>query len=178
MSHDEEWHHMVPWLPGEKWADVPGYEGLYRVSTEGRVLSKARPGGNGGLRKFARLNKRHPYLLVGLSKDGMVKSFLVHRLVMAAFVGPCPEGMQVCHNDGNVSNPALSNLRYDTPVGNAADKIKHGTDYFRNLTHCTKGHEYTPENTYRAPGRPNTRYCIACRRAWVDAKRSARGDAA
>jgi hypothetical protein len=46
---------------------------------------------------------------------------------MAVFVGPCPEGMEVCHRDGNASNNNLANLRYGTPVSNAKDKIEHGT---------------------------------------------------
>jgi hypothetical protein len=53
----------------------------------------------------------------------------VHRLVLEAFVGLCPEGMQCCHNDGNPANNALSNLRWDTPKANQADRLRHGTDY-------------------------------------------------
>jgi hypothetical protein len=45
---------------------------------------------------------------------------------MHAFVGPCPEGMQVAHNDGNAANNHLSNLRYATAWENAQDKLQHG----------------------------------------------------
>lgn len=51
----------------------------------------------------------------------------VHRLVLTAFRGPCPEGMQACHCDGDPRNNALGNLRWDTPTANHADKRKHGT---------------------------------------------------
>ena len=51
----------------------------------------------------------------------------MHRLVMLAFVGPCPDGMEVCHKDGVSTNSLLSNLRYDTHVGNYVDAIRHGT---------------------------------------------------
>ena len=48
----------------------------------------------------------------------------VHRLVLLAFVGPCPEGKEACHNDGNQRNNRLDNLRWDTPKANAADRIR------------------------------------------------------
>jgi len=68
------------------------------------------------------------YLVHGLSKDGIQLNYSVHRLVMLAFVGPRPEGLEICHGDGNPENNALSNLRYDTKVGNAADKVLHKTN--------------------------------------------------
>jgi hypothetical protein len=48
-------------------------------------------------------------------------------LVLRAFVGPCPPGMECCHNDGNRANNHLSNLRWDTPKENQADSRRHGT---------------------------------------------------
>ena len=51
----------------------------------------------------------------------------VHRIVLAAFVGPCPDGMEGCHNDGNPANNRIENLRWDTHVSNMADKTTHGT---------------------------------------------------
>lgn len=52
---------------------------------------------------------------------------LVHRLVLEAFVGPCPAGMEGCHNNGCPSDNRLQNLRWDTRLANNADKIRHGT---------------------------------------------------
>jgi hypothetical protein len=52
---------------------------------------------------------------------------MVHQLVAEAFIGACPEEMEVCHRDGNRANNALSNLRYDTRKNNHADKRLHGT---------------------------------------------------
>ena len=51
----------------------------------------------------------------------------VHRLVLRAFVGEPPPGMECCHEDGNRTNPALSNLRWDTRKNNNADRLRHGT---------------------------------------------------
>jgi hypothetical protein len=51
----------------------------------------------------------------------------VHRLVLEAFVGPCPPGMECCHNDGNPLNNRLDNLRWDTRRSNQLDRNRHGT---------------------------------------------------
>lgn len=51
---------------------------------------------------------------------------LIHRLILETFVGPCPGGMECCHNDGDPTNNALSNLRWDTSKANKADMAKHG----------------------------------------------------
>ena len=53
---------------------------------------------------------------------------LVHRLVLEAFVGPCPDGMEAAHNNGNPADNHLVNLRWATPTDNQADRIIHGTD--------------------------------------------------
>jgi hypothetical protein len=44
-----------------------------------------------------------------------------------SFVGPCPDGMQGCHENGVRADNRLSNVRWGTPIENAADKAKHGT---------------------------------------------------
>jgi len=59
--------------------------------------------------------------------DGQIKSFKIHRLVLQAYVGPCPEGLECCHNDGNASNNKLENLRWDTHKNNVEDQKRHGT---------------------------------------------------
>lgn len=119
---------------GEIWRAIPGFEG-YEVSSLGRVRSFRRHGGVGrGLVDRARIKKTHPaangYLCVTLQKpDGnRCSKYPVHALVAAAFLGPRPDGMQVAHADGDRSNARLDNLRYATPLENAEDKRRHGTD--------------------------------------------------
>ena len=51
----------------------------------------------------------------------------VAHLVLTAFVGPCPDGMETCHNNGDCADDRLVNLRWDTHAANLADKIAHGT---------------------------------------------------
>ena len=50
------------------------------------------------------------------------KQYRLHCLVLEAFVGPRPAGMQGCHGDNNKDNNALLNLRWDTPKGNITDR--------------------------------------------------------
>lgn len=50
----------------------------------------------------------------------------VHQLVLESFVGPCPNKMETCHNDGDPTNNKIINLRWDTCKNNCADRAKHG----------------------------------------------------
>lgn len=70
---------------------------------------------------------RHEYPSVFLCKDGIKHCRKVHAIVLEAFVGPCPTGMEGCHEDGDPANPRLDNLRWDTRKGNMADARRHGT---------------------------------------------------
>ena len=61
---------------------------------------------------------KHAYKRVHLSHKGVAKYELVHRLVLEAFVGPCPKGMQTLHADDDPANNRLSNLSWGTPKRN------------------------------------------------------------
>ncbi len=119
----------------EVWKDVIGFEGQYQVSNTGRVksLSRIQYRGESQFRYpvpekilKCKKNNKSGHLAVDLEK-GNIR--LVHRLVLEVFVGPCPEGMECCHEDGNPSNNILTNLRWDTKKSNAADRRKHGTAF-------------------------------------------------
>lgn len=121
----------------ERWADVVGYEGLYRISTFGRVRSvtryverKCRGGGlrvQRGRYLAIAYNVKSKYPFVALWKDGKQKVVFVHQLILEAFVGPCPTGMECRHLDGNNRRSVLRNLEYGTPQQNSDDKYEHGT---------------------------------------------------
>lgn len=64
------------------------------------------------------------HLIVTMTPNGEKKSYAVHRLVLEAFVGMPPSGMQCCHENGD----GCGNLRWDTPAANAKDRSRHGTD--------------------------------------------------
>jgi hypothetical protein len=67
------------------------------------------------------------YLAVNLFRDGRAHRRKVHLLVLEAFIGPRPDGMQGCHENGVVADCRLSNLRWDTPAANQRDRLRHGT---------------------------------------------------
>ena len=108
----------------ERWLGVPGYEGRYAVSDQGRVKSLDcvlyRPHANGSmvavrkkgvLLRPATTPSGHQQVMLG---RGGANKWLVHQLVMLAFVGPCPEGMEILHIDSNPANNRPRNLKYGT----------------------------------------------------------------
>jgi hypothetical protein len=108
----------------EIWKSVVNYENLYEVSNYGKIKSFKY-----GKEKILKPRKnRSGHLTVVLHKNGTPNYCYIHRLVLETFVGPCPSGMESCHNDGNPPNNFIGNLRWDTRKANQGDKILHGTD--------------------------------------------------
>lgn len=113
----------------EEWRPVVGYEGLYEVSSFGRVRSLI---GKGKERKLVKDEKG--YLNVVLCKNGIYKGKKAHRLVAEAFI-PNPENLpEVNHRDEDKTNNAVWNLEwcsmdynihYGTGIQRRADKQKY-----------------------------------------------------
>jgi len=105
----------------EEWADIPGYENIYKVSSLGRVVAYAKSWNSGRWiirshpEKEIKLNQdRKGYFVVGLRKDGVQKMWKVHRLVAISFI-PNPENKpQVNHKDANKRNNCVDNLEWAT----------------------------------------------------------------
>ena len=103
-----------------EWRPIPGFPD-YEISNTGLVRSYKRrrphilrPGKHpGGYRQFS------------LRQNGKTHVFFAGHLVFLAFQGPCPEGCEACHNDGNPVNDHLSNLRWDTHAANMRDASRH-----------------------------------------------------
>ena len=111
-------------VPTEIWRPVPSTNGLYEASSEGRIrrAGKARP-----LAPYmAKKGQRYLYTLICI--EGKPYNRLTHRLVCEAFNGPCGEGMQCAHYDGNRLNNRPDNLRWTTSKENHADRIRHGNN--------------------------------------------------
>ena len=139
-----------------EWREIPGLQGNYEVSEFGnfrRVLS------NGQRRPKAQHTDRAGYLRANLYVNGVKRTVQASGAVAEAFIGPRPEGMEVCHIDGNHQNNHFTNLRYDTVLNNRRDKITHGTHRNQNnKTHCRNGHVWTRETT-RFVGNFKQRIC-------------------
>lgn len=109
-------------LDSEQWADVAGYEGLYQVSTLGRVKS------------FQCREKiivkpqldNHGYLYVGLHKKGLAERFQVSRLVAVCFIPNPNNKPEVNHEDGHPLNNHVSNLTWVTHAENIRHAIFKG----------------------------------------------------
>lgn len=126
---------------GERWLPIFGYEGLYEVSDLGRVRSLDRlvpyktTGGvmlrRGKILACAIHHTGYRHLV--LCRNGKQKSFLVSRLVAAAFV-PNPDGLpDVHHRDFNKVNDAARNLAWVTHKQNINQSVVAGR-YAKKLT--------------------------------------------
>lgn len=129
----------------EIYKPIEGYPG-YRVGNFGDVQSAWNRG------KHSRITgewwsmkqaKAKGYWFVGLSRNKeRHKYFYIHRLVLGAFVGKCPDGMECRHLDRNPDNNHLENLEWGTKEQNELDKIGHGTRlrgkqiWIARLTEC------------------------------------------
>lgn len=157
----------------EVWLPVAGYQGIYEVSDKGAVRSLDRVAGNNQNRRGRVLKERqlpNGRPRVSLAKDGSVKDAYTYRLVLEAFVGPCPPGHEALHWDDDPSNNSLTNLRWGTRTENMRDMSRNGRGN-AGITHCPVGHEYTAENTYTYPGSQKHRGCRACGRRRSASKR-------
>ncbi len=126
----------VPIL-GEFWRDIPSYEGSYQVSSLGRVrslpriipvydsvrqISYARPCPGKILRQA--VCDRAGHVSVHLGK--YCRGIPVHQLVMLAFHGCPPPGMEAMHLNGIPTDNRPENLRYGTHSENMIDMYRMG----------------------------------------------------
>lgn len=127
-AKDESFYHATRPIPS-----LPGY----RIDRVGNLYSCLKKGGNEDHPRLT-LTPLWRQLKQQVSKFGYLHTTVVtpnsrkadkriSRLVLEAWVGPCPANHEACHNDGNRTNNDLDNLRWDTMSGNQKDRVKHGT---------------------------------------------------
>lgn len=110
----------------EIWKDIEGYEGLYKISNLGRVMScerYVRTCGNGKRLVESKILKQSKcpggYNEVGLWKKNKSKTYLVHRFVAKAFLENPNNYPEVNHKDENKDNNCVDNLEWCTSKYNA-----------------------------------------------------------
>ena len=111
-------------MDDEIWKDIPNYEGLYQVSSKGRVKGLKRVDPNG--RSIKPKNKKlvatkDGYLTVSLNKFGVCRTFRVHRLVAQAFILNPNSYPQVHHINENKIDNRIENLMWCSPKFNVRD---------------------------------------------------------
>lgn len=113
----------------EVWKDIKGYEGLYQINTNGNIrsLSHTVCCWNG----YKVVTKIHPgklltpqvdidgYKHIRLSKNGIMRSFLVHRLVAETFISNPRNFSEINHKDENPGNNTSSNLEWCSHIYNS-----------------------------------------------------------
>jgi hypothetical protein len=115
----------------EIWKNIEGYNGLYQVSNKGKVKRVRTE----SIDKKNRLRIKnevilkgapasHGRLMVGLSKNGMVKTFLVYRLMAMAFIPNPYNKKTINHINGDYTDNSLSNLEWATH----SENLKHAWD--------------------------------------------------
>lgn len=107
-------------MAAELWAAIAGWEGVYEISTLGRVkrLTGSRGHFPGKILNGTISYWGYPMVVLKSRQNGMIRGAACHRLMAEAFLGPIPEGMEVNHRDGIKTNNQLENLELVTRQGN------------------------------------------------------------
>lgn len=109
----------------EIWKDIKGYEGMYQISSQGRVKSL----------NYKNTGKEHillqwynkGYNRIGLMKNGILKMYLVHRLVAEAFIPnpnnyPCINHKSEIKTQNNLENLEFCDAKYNNSYGTRTER--------------------------------------------------------
>lgn len=112
----------------EIWKDIENYEGIYQISSYGRIKSLKRKTNNqfGKRDIILKAQRNGNYLGVRLSKNGNTKTYFVHRLVAKVFIQNPNNYNVVNHLDSNPLNNNVNNLELTTYKGNMQHCIMQG----------------------------------------------------
>ena len=114
----------------EIWRDIPNFP-HYQVSNLGRIRSflvrgqRQKPCSTP--RILIPIHRGKGYYAVNLHRGDDMVMVNIHQAVLNAFIGPCPDGLEACHNNSIRNDNRLENLRWDTRSSNFLDKRKNGT---------------------------------------------------
>lgn len=161
-----------PLTGAEVWLPVLGYEGLYEVSSRGRVrsLDRITLKSNGmHYRTPGRILRpyvdRSGYLCVHLStRESKRCHGSIHRLMCESFRGAPEQGQLARHLDDVRQNNVIENLYWGTLSDNGHDAVRNGRNSNANKHLCRCGLPYD-EIISDFNGRFRKRTCSTCRRA-------------
>ena len=128
----------LPEVEGVEFRHCPGHVG-FAAGSNGTIWSCWK---RGGRRKHrVRIMDTHwtqrvacpdtggyPTLVVPKT-NGVNRTRMVHQMILEAFVGPKPPGMECCHENGVRTDNRIEKLRWDTRSNNQKDSVRHGTSY-------------------------------------------------
>lgn len=113
-------------MTDEIWAPIRDWEGLYEVSSLGRIKALPRPDSRLRLLREGRIlpesRDSNGYVCIHLAHKGRKTTIKAHQAVLQAFVGPQQPGHHSRHLNAVRHDNRLSNLEYGTPEQNADDK--------------------------------------------------------
>ena len=125
-----------------RYRPIQGFPG-YRADTDGGIWSAWRHKGMGYGRKGGHKyisnqwkllkptgSRGRPRYTLKNAAGKYVRKF-GSQIILETFVGPCPEGQEACHNNGDKSDNHLTNLRWDTHLKNIQDKYRHRTMHYK-----------------------------------------------
>lgn len=139
----------------EEWKDIIGYEGIYKISNLGNILSQKRRGGGGILIPHLGNNG---YLTIMLRNKGNDKKYTVHRLIAIHFIDNPYNHPCVDHIDRNRQNNQISNLRWVDYKTNNSNRIQKGYIGINKRIHKDKVYEYIKTTYYLNQKRKNKNF--------------------
>ena len=147
----------------EIWKSIKSYEGLYEISSLGRVKS-LNYRGTGKEKVLKNIEDYKGYLMVGLTKNGKQKKFKIHRLVAEAFIPnpegkPCIDHINTIRNDNRVEN--LRWVTYKENNNNQLTKKKYSENHREQTgeNHPMYGKHHSEETKKKMSEAKKGKYC-------------------
>lgn len=161
-------------LEGEEWRNVVNWEGLYYISSYGRIVrSKTKTCPTKLMKPYSQINRKKTYYSIKLQTSNKRESWLIHRLVAIAFLSN-PENLQcVDHIDGDSTNNNVSNLAWCTYHTNNMNTIaiqrqseshkgKLNTSQNKEVVQLKDGKIIKIYRTMTDPEKEEEKFCHSC----------------
>lgn len=119
----------------DEWRAIPGWDGLYEISTAGHIRNVARRRGTTPFKLMKPRMTKDGYAKIVLTRNSVHSGFFIHRLVHITFIGEIPFGHEVDHLDGNKQNNSLGNIEAVTKQENMRRSFESGRKSARGEGH-------------------------------------------